>query len=44
METELVVEEELWTEDTRDDHEGWFCVATNPFPCPPKAAHSSPCI
>jgi hypothetical protein len=34
METELIVEEELWTEETRDDHEGWFCVATNPFPCP----------
>jgi hypothetical protein len=27
-------EEELWTEDGGDDHEGWFCVATAPFPCP----------
>jgi hypothetical protein len=34
METELLVEEELWTEDVGDDHEGWFCVATDPFPCP----------
>jgi hypothetical protein len=34
METETLVEEELWTEDQSNDHEGWFCVATNPFPCP----------
>ena len=25
--------EELWT-DAGDDHEGWFCIATDPFPCP----------
>ena len=25
--------EELWTEDG-GDHEGWFCVRTDPFPCP----------
>jgi hypothetical protein len=27
-------EEELWTDDGEEDHSGWFCVATNPFPCP----------
>jgi hypothetical protein len=32
---ELVEEEgeELWTEDG-GDHAGWFCVRTDPFPCP----------
>ena len=25
--------EELWREDA-DDHTGWFCVRTDPFPCP----------
>ena len=28
------VDEELWTEEGRDDHAGWFCVRTDPFPCP----------
>jgi hypothetical protein len=32
--TGLVEEVELWTEGATDDHEGWFCVATDPFPCP----------
>ena len=27
-------EEELWLEDGGDDHTGWFCVRTDPFPCP----------
>jgi hypothetical protein len=27
-------EEELWTEDGGEDHAGWFCVSTDPFPCP----------
>jgi len=26
-------QEELWHGD-RDDHGGWFCVRTDPFPCP----------
>ena len=30
---ETVEEVELWPGD-RDDHSGWYCVATNPFPCP----------
>jgi hypothetical protein len=32
--TELEAEEELWTDDPGADHAGWFCVATDPFPCP----------
>jgi len=32
--TDVVLDEELWTDDTGEDHEGWFCVATDPFPCP----------
>ena len=31
---ELVQEEELWQEEDRADHAGWFCVGTDPFPCP----------
>jgi hypothetical protein len=27
-------EEDLWTGDSGEDHSGWFCVATDPFPCP----------
>ena len=33
-ELDLVEEEELWSDDTGEDHSGWFCVATDPFPCP----------
>jgi hypothetical protein len=33
-EQELEEEEELWTDDTGEDHSGWFCVRTDPFPCP----------
>jgi hypothetical protein len=33
-ETELAEEEELWTDDAGEDYAGWFCVATDPFPCP----------
>ena len=28
----LEVDEEGWHED--DDHSGWYCVQTDPFPCP----------
>ena len=28
------VDEELWTGDDGESHAGWFCVRTNPFPCP----------
>jgi len=36
VEVELVPldEAELWTDDGAEDHAGWFCVETNPFPCP----------
>src|SRR5215470_7707656 len=30
----LETEEELWQEDAGGDHDGWFCVRTDPFPCP----------
>jgi hypothetical protein len=30
----LAAEEELWTDDAGDDRAGWFCVRTDPFPCP----------
>jgi hypothetical protein len=30
----LEVDEELWVEDRDDDHSGWYCVRTDPFPCP----------
>jgi hypothetical protein len=33
-EEELLEEEELWTDDGGEDHAGWFCVRTDPFPCP----------
>lgn len=33
-EDELAEEEELWTGDEGTDHTGWYCVATDPFPCP----------
>lgn len=28
------LDEELWTGDDDADHSGWYCVRTNPFPCP----------
>jgi hypothetical protein len=31
---ELVTEEELWHDDDEGDYTGWFCVSTDPFPCP----------
>jgi len=33
-EPELAEEEDLWTDDGSGDHAGWWCVGTNPFPCP----------
>jgi hypothetical protein len=27
-------DEELWQDDTADGYDGWFCVRTDPFPCP----------
>ena len=34
MGTELLQEEALWTGEDAAGHDGWFCVATEPFPCP----------
>ena len=31
---EPIEDEELWTGEDGDDHLGWFCVRTDPFPCP----------
>jgi hypothetical protein len=31
---ELGEVEELWRDTGDDDHGGWFCVRTDPFPCP----------
>ena len=31
---DLDLEEELWTDDSSEDYSGWFCVQTDPFPCP----------
>ena len=28
------VEEEIWVGDGAEDHAGWYCVETDPFPCP----------
>jgi hypothetical protein len=33
-EPELAEEEGLWAGDADADHSGWYCVATDPFPCP----------
>lgn len=33
-EQDLVQDEELWTDEGGDDYDGWFCVRTDPFPCP----------
>ena len=30
----LDLEQELWSEPGEPDHAGWYCVATDPFPCP----------
>jgi hypothetical protein len=31
---ETIQEEELWTDDSGTDYSGWFCVRTDPWPCP----------
>ena len=33
-ELELDEVEELWPGGDDADHSGWFCVSTDPFPCP----------
>jgi len=34
MSIQLIPAETLWADTDAEDHEGWFCVATDPFPCP----------
>ena len=29
-----LAEDELWTDGGDQDYSGWFCVRTDPFPCP----------
>ena len=31
---DLESDERLWEEDAGGDRSGWFCVRTDPFPCP----------
>ena len=31
---DLESDEELWQGDDDGDHGGWYCVRTDPFPCP----------
>jgi hypothetical protein len=33
-EERLLEDESLWNDDENSDHSGWFCVRTDPFPCP----------
>jgi hypothetical protein len=33
-EDELLEDESLWRDDDAGDHVGWWCVSTDPFPCP----------
>jgi hypothetical protein len=33
-EYQLAQEEELWVDEGGPGYEGWFCVSTDPFPCP----------
>jgi hypothetical protein len=30
----VIYDEELWQDDTDEGYDGWFCVRTDPFPCP----------
>ena len=30
----FVEDDDLWQDEGSADHEGWFCVRTDPFPCP----------
>lgn len=34
VEQDLGIDEELWTDDSGTDYTGWFCIGTNPWPCP----------
>ena len=33
-EEQTVEDEELWEDDGSGDYDGWYCVRTDPFPCP----------
>ena len=36
FEEEPAADEKLWAGDDSANHGGWFCVKTDPFPCPAK--------
>lgn len=31
---DLIQDEELWTDDSGEDYTGWYCLKTDPWPCP----------
>ena len=39
FEEQIVQDEELWHDDDSADRDGWFCVRTDPFPCPAAGLH-----
>jgi hypothetical protein len=34
VEPDLAEEEKLWTDDSGTDYTGWWCIRTDPWPCP----------
>lgn len=34
LDDEQDVDEDVWNDTGDDDHSGWWCVSTDPFPCP----------
>jgi hypothetical protein len=34
LDEDAQVDELLWRDDAGGDHAGWWCVSTDPFPCP----------
>lgn len=34
VEEDIDQDEELWTDDSGEDYTGWYCVRTDPWPCP----------
>jgi len=34
VEPDVGIDEELWTDDSGEDYSGWYCVRTDPWPCP----------
>ena len=32
--SDVGIEADLWTDESGQDYSGWYCVGTDPFPCP----------